>query len=314
MAMRGEIRGFLTGLALVAGIVLLLASAPILLPGQSLLQSLRFHLGVATLGLVVALLLARALWRGLALGLLVLASLAQGGWILLDQQRARAGLAERPVAARFEVLSFNLLISNPNGAAIADMILERAPDVVMLFEAAPVFGELERLSAAYPYRVGCDVEARCDTLLLSRTALSETRVESLSSFSEDRVIFARTEFEGRAVNLVAVHLTKPYFDQGAEIEVARLTRMLDGLEGPVFLAGDFNAAPWSRTLGRLVGNAGLLAPSAYPGTWPVRLGDLGIPIDTGFTRAPALIEHLEALADSLGSNHRGVFMRVGIAD
>lgn len=316
MTFGAEIRGLLTGLGLVAAGVVVAASAPAYLPGQQLLQSLRPHLAVGLLVFAVVVLLSGARWRALALAGVAALSLAHSAWIIIPQQQARAAAAARPAVAEFELLSFNVLNHNiGNSAPIVDMVLERDADAVILMEAAPLFADLERLRAVYPYGIGCEAEATCDTLLVSKTPLEEgSRLTQLSHFSPRRVIYAATEIEGQRVNLVAVHMTKPYFDSASQIESRQLMLDLRRLEGPVVIAGDFNAAPWSRNLIWLMRNANLITGNAYPGTWPVEFGDFGVPIDTMFTRAPAIITSIEGLPDPLGSNHRGIVARITLVE
>jgi endonuclease/exonuclease/phosphatase (EEP) superfamily protein YafD len=312
MGFRGEIRGLLTAFVLVAAVLVVAASGPLLIPGQPLLQTLRFHLAGGLVLLVVALFIVGARWRGVAFALLAAVSLGQGAWIIYGQQQARAPLAEAPTAAAFDLMSFNILIYNRNGAAIADMILARSPDVVFLFEAAPIFDELPRLAETYPYRAACEREGTCDILMLSKTPLEDVAIRSLSEFSPNRTIFAVSEIGGQRVNLVAVHMTKPYFDFAAEGEAWTLARYLERLTGPVVMAGDFNAAPWSRNMQRLAANADLVHAPGYPATWPMEAGPLGVPIDNVFTRAPAIVESVAALPDPMGSNHRGIVARIAI--
>ncbi|GLQ54613.1 endonuclease/exonuclease/phosphatase family protein [Devosia nitrariae] len=316
MALRAEIRGLLTGLGLVAAAVVVAASGPTYIPGQALLQSLRPHLAVGLLVYAVVVLFSGARWRALALAGIAAVSIAHTAWIIIPQQQARAAVAARPTVTQFDLLSFNVLNTNKgNSAPIVDMILERDADVVILMEAAPLLPDIERLRTAYPYGIGCELEATCDTLLVSKTPLEKSsRLADLGHIFPRRVIYAASVIDGHRVNLVAAHLTKPYFDYFSVAEARVLRKGLNGLEGPVVVAGDFNAAPWSRNLIRLMRNADLLTGNAYPGTWPVELGDLGVPIDTMFTRAPAVITSIEGLPDPMGSNHRGIVAQITLVE
>src|SRR5690606_30148579 len=117
---------------------------------------------------------------------------------------------------------------------------------------------------------------------------------------------------GQPVTVVGIHLSKPYFDNASLIEIQQLRRALAEIEGPVILAGDFNAAPWSEPLDFLARDQGLAPPPSHPATWPVRAGMFGVPIDNMFTRGSAQIMEIEAGADSFGSNHRYLLARVGL--
>jgi endonuclease/exonuclease/phosphatase (EEP) superfamily protein YafD len=310
-----ELRGGLTALALVVAGVLVAVSVDLGIPGQALLQSLRFHIAAVLLGLVLLLLLGGA-WRRALLFLLAFAvSAGQGAAIIYRQQEAREALVAAPGKPLLKLLSFNILTSNPNGESIARFVAGSGADVVVLMEASPIAAHVDMLRAAYPYLAGCGDGSRCGgVVVLSRTPLADVSVQSMSGIWLNRLVTATTEIAGQRVNLVAAHLVKPYFDEFAAEELAKLGAVIGRLEGPVVLAGDFNAAAWSEAIERLMTRQALLPGPGYPATWPVRLGPLGVPIDNIFTQAPLVIEKVEALGDAMGSNHRGLLAEIRVAD
>jgi endonuclease/exonuclease/phosphatase (EEP) superfamily protein YafD len=308
-----ELRGFLTAVAGVAALMVLLASAPYVLPGQPLLQTLRLHVAGGTLVVAIALLVVGARWRGILLALLAFVSLGEAAYWIGMQQSSRIAMTPHSETPRFSLVSYNVLIWNDRAVELADELLARDADVVFTFESGGIYSELPRLRERYPYKLGCDVEAVCDTMILSKTPIEGT-VGSLGDFSRGRLIVADAQLAGRDVNLVAVHMTKPYFDLAAEGESWALRRVLEGLDGPVIVAGDFNAAPWSGNMRRLLRDTGLMPSPWYPPTWPAPFGPLGVPIDNVFTRAPALVEEIEAIPDPLGSNHRGLEVLIQFPD
>lgn len=304
MKLAAEFRGLLSGLALVAIVLLLAIDAPSLIPGQELLQSLRFHIAIAVVPLLILLFLSRAWWRGLALLLVLGASVSVGGWIVYQQQRARPTV---DAVAQVDVLSFNVLAPNRRGPEIADYILETTPDVAIIMESNAIVPQIGRLASLYPHRAGCNAQGTdCDLMIFSRTPLSEVRVFGLEPFGRLRLVTAKTVVDGQSVTIVGVHLSKPYFDESAWSELYQTRDLLRQIEGPVILAGDFNAAAWSDNVAHFAADMGLAPPPFYPATWPVRAGALGVPIDNMFTRGNAVISSIGALDDSLGSNHRGL--------
>ena len=313
MKLAGEFRGMLTGLALVGMAVLAGVDGPQIIPGQELLQSLRFHIAGALLGLVVLLLISRAWWRGVLMLLVVFASLGQGGLIIYRQQQARQVFDGQTAAATMRLLTFNVLSNNGRGAEIVDYIFKAAPDVVFTMESNAVVPQIGRLATVYPYQAGCSPDGHdCDTMLFSRTPLTESRVLQFGAFERWRLIIAKTIIAGQEVTLIATHLTKPYFDEAAAVELRQLRRVLRDISGPVVLAGDFNAAAWSRPVARFVADAQMIPPPFYPATWPVRLGALGVPIDNMFTHDGARIDAISAMPDALGSNHRGLLATISL--
>ncbi len=308
-----ESRGAITAFALVVCAMLVAVSVDLGVPGEAILQSLRFHIAAGLLLLVVMLLATGAWWRALLFLLLAGLSLGEGAQIVYGQQQLRGALDRQPHRPLLKLLSFNLLNQNENGAQIADFLAGSDADVVFLMEATPIDSHLAQLAASFPYRVGCDEVATCDTVMLSRTPLEDVAVRSLSSIWTNRLVTATSVIGGERINLVAVHMVKPYFDYFAYEEAYILNQVLAEIEGPLLLAGDLNAAAWSDNIARLAKDAKLIPGPLYPATWPVRFGPLGVPIDNVFTRAPLLIERIESLDDAMGSNHRGLVAEIALA-
>lgn len=306
-----EMRGFALALSLVALAALLAITINFNIPGQQLLHSLRFYLAAAALVPALLLLFSGARWRAAAVLALVLASAGQGAVIVLNQQRARPAVSG-DVLASLDVLSFNVLSKNPGGQAIADYLVQSPPDIAMIMEAPALEPYLDRLGAVFPSRVGCQSPQACDLALFSRLPLTDAKIEALGPLQRMRLITARTVVGGQPVTIVALHLSKPYFDETAWIELTQVRAFLRKVEGPVILAGDFNAAAWSGNVARFVDRAALQPAPSYPATWPVELGIFGIPIDNMFTRGGAVIRSIAALPDAMGSNHRGLRATVDI--
>jgi len=310
MLSRAEFRGGLLALGGLTAVVYLLISFSPGLPGEMLLQSLRFHIALGGIGLSALLALAGARWRGLLLLLVTLASLAEGAQLVAEQQRRRA-VAEAPLR-ELSVLSYNVLTSNARAEEAARHIAALAPDVAVIMETPGIEPYLEDIAAALPHRVGCAETANCDLAILSRHPIVSGEVLPMWPFRFQRLVRAVLDVEGTPVTVVGVHLSKPYFDGASWSEALQVGRLLARQEGPVIVAGDFNAAAWSETLVWLGRHAELAPPPWYPASWPVRLGPLGVPIDNMFTRGNARILAIEAGAESYGSNHRYLLGTVGI--
>lgn len=308
-----ELRGAITAFALVVSGVLVAVSFDLGIPGQSLLQSLRFHIAAGLLGLVVLLFLGGAWRRGLVFLLVFGISAGQGAAIVYRQQEARTALSASASKPLFRLLSFNLLSPNQNGEKIAQFVAGSGADVVVLMEALPVADHVAILRAVYPYTAGCGDDERCGgVVMLSRTPLGNVKIDSLSHVWLDRLVTATTTIGGQQVNIVAAHLVKPYFDGFADDEFEKLGEVIGKLDGPLVLAGDFNAAAWSDAVDNLALDQRLIPGPSYPATWPVRLGPLGVPIDNIFTRSPLVVDQVRSIEDSMGSNHRGLIAEIGV--
>lgn len=309
-----ELRG---GLLVVAGLVVLILALAIVtpgLPGELLLQSLRFHILAGGLALAVLMLVAGLRWRVLMFLLCLGAAGVHGALPLLDMHARRDTPMAGAPATTLDVLSYNVLTGNRRAEEVARFIVDAAPDVAVIMETPGVSDYLDEISAVLPYRLGCAEpnSDSCDLSIHSKYPVLEGSIRRLWPFHNERFLLARIEKDGVPVMIVGVHFSKPYFDQASWVETEQLARILASVEGDMILTGDFNAAPWSDTVEYLAEEAGLIPGPSHPATWPVRAGPLGVPIDNMFTRGSARILEIAAGEDSFGSNHRYLRATVGL--
>lgn len=310
MLNREELRGAL--LAAGAGLVLLLAILTVTpgFPGDILFQSLRFHFIAVGILLWVALFVFGARWRSLFLLIPLILAGVHSGMILMEIFNRRTPIAAEPVAS-LDFLSFNVLAHNRTASALVDAVIANPPDVMLIMETPGVEVHLQRLETVLPYRVGCERTVTCDIALMSRLPLANTRINQLPPFDQERLVTAEVTLDGQTVTFVGLHLTKPYFDRLSFTELNFIRHQVSAIEGPVIMAGDFNSAAWTDTVGWLIRALDLVPGPWTPATWPVIAGPVGVPIDNMFTRGNARITTIEA-GDSLGSNHRPLRASVAI--
>ncbi|MDQ0454496.1 endonuclease/exonuclease/phosphatase family protein [Rhizobium paknamense] len=294
------------------GVLLLVAFGIVCLRGLTgfwppgFIHSLQLHVGLAMLAGAGLMALLRRGWLARLAFLAALIVTAQAVWLIVRSlPSAPAVTAE---AEPLKVLSFNVLGDNlENGAAIADFIQASGADVAYVMEAEPVGLHLDRLSKTYPYRIGCGAHTdTCDLLLLSKYPLTDIFVGSLSDLRRDRFAMANINVRGAPLRLVAAHLSKPYFDDYHLEETEELADVLEDFDGPLLLAGDFNASILAPDMQRLLERTGLTTTGLEPATWPIRAGRFGVPIDHIFIRAPLSARSLTRIPSNFGSNHYGL--------
>lgn len=312
LALASELRGVLTGLSLVVAALLLAISVDLGIPGQELLQSLRFHFVIVCLLLPIGLALCRAPLRATVMLALLLLSATQGALIIAGQFQRRE--APPAVAGTLSLLSFNVLSDNPQPEAVVNYITTQMPQVVVLMEANGLADQFETLRAAFPNIVGCPSKDDCDTAILTTLPVKTSYVHEFGPFRRHRMVTVWVEFQGQKVAIVAAHLSKPYFDRASAAELAELTGSLQWQKIPTILAGDFNSAAWSTSMASMLRDANMAPPPFLPATWPVELGPFGIPIDNIFSSDGVFIREIAALPDPLGSNHFGLTARIDIAE
>ncbi|WP_051558986.1 endonuclease/exonuclease/phosphatase family protein [Allorhizobium undicola] len=287
------------------------------LPGlwpPGFLHSLQLHLGafLVAVALFLLLLAQRAgkirlavAWTNLAGALAITAHALLMIAIYLPPAPANGGGV---AYQRLKVMSFNVLGDNlENGRAIAEMIRASGADIAYVMEAEPVGQHLDRLTDIYPYRIGCGIHTdTCDLMLLSKYPLTNIYVGTLSDLRRDRFAMAKISVHGAPLRLVAAHLSKPYFDDYHIEETDELADVLEDFDGPLLLAGDFNASILAPDMQNLLARTGLTTAGIEPATWPIAAGRLGVAIDHIFIRQPLAAEKLERLPSAMGSNHYGL--------
>lgn len=297
-------------LAVLAMLALAAASIDLPVPNSDVLQSLRFHFAAACLALPIALFVLGARWRAILVLALILVSIGQGAYLIHKQQEPRKQLEAAVDTDGFTVMSFNVLATSDRGQDVTDYMINLAPDIAVIMETPGIERSLGRLATTFPYHIGCENTATCDLSLFSRTPLINAQMHLLGPLKHERLISARTIINGRPVTIVALHLSKPYFDGIAIAELWQITHLLRQIDGPVLLTGDFNSAAWSRSVRQFVNRSQLIPPPRYPSTWPVRLGEFGVPIDNMFTRGALRIDEIGAMPSNFSSNHRGLLAHV----
>lgn len=111
----------------------------------------------------------------------------------------------------------------------------------------------------------------------------------------------QVEKDGETLWIVSVHLHWPW-PYGQAEQVATLLPVLEGLEGPVVMAGDFNMVRWAWSVRALAAAARVEPVGATSGTYLGLSPWLHLPIDHAFAPGGGRVETREVF----GSDHRGL--------
>jgi endonuclease/exonuclease/phosphatase (EEP) superfamily protein YafD len=159
---------------------------------------------------------------------------------------------------------------------------ETDADVVVLQEVGSKHEKLlQQLQQAYPHQ-----EGKRELVILSRYPvvdggwLDRPRQRCrLSPIAK----WARVDVNGRGIDVVAVHMVRPFRSALQKSDFNRLNRFLKSKTGLVIVAGDFNATPWTRRFHGLLAGTGLKRLNTFAPTWPVHWRNLPLlpvlPID-----------------------------------
>lgn len=246
------------------------------------------------------------------LAMAALGCLAHGTWRLGGLGLALALTAGVPLALSYQTAGVagdwtlyqkNMLFRNADLAGLEADIRATAPDVLTLQEVTQANrAMLAALKDVLPGQVWCPFRAVGGVAVATRwpvVAGTETCAHGLAALQAETP-------KGR-VWLVALHLSWPWpYEQATHL--GKVLPVLEALEGPVVLAGDFNAVPWSRAVGRIAEAAGSRLARPVHGTLPSFGPLLVLPIDHALVPAGGQTE----LRGLLGSDHRGVVVRFAL--
>ncbi len=195
----------------------------------------------------------------------------------------------------------NLLYNRRDDAAWLDSVARHDPDVITLQEVSGRnLALLDSLAAAYPTQVACPFRAVGGVAVLSRLpAVPGTAICA----GGDGLAAVQVETAFGPVWLVSLHLHWPW-PYGQPEQVARLLPVLQGLEGHVILAGDFNAVAWSHTLRRIEAASGTTRIGPWAPTFHTPPYGIPLEIDHVLT-GPAHAQEVVVLPKH-GSDHNGV--------
>lgn len=271
----------------------------------SFTYSFQLHIGIT--GAVAAIILFLVLRSRYMLFLFVWAiALSAHATMLRYEFVSPAG--ENVVGQAFKLISFNMLGDNDaNAEHIAEFLIKSDADAAYIMEGAPLAPYLARIAATFPYRLGCMVGTEtCDLLMFSKHPLESAKFVTLSDLRSDRMATAQVTISDTTINLVALHVSKPYFDDYHEMELFNASWLMMGMHGPLIVGGDFNSSSIAPDMLRFQKNNKLHVSNFEPATWPIEAGQFGIPIDHIFSRMPATMTNLTRLPDAMGSNHYGL--------
>lgn len=245
--------------------------------GDILALVVDYYIAVGLL-LLVAYLLARA-WRWAAL---VGAILLLNGQLLLAYEPI--GQAAPPVAERsLRLMVYNIYFENMDLAAISATVARYDPDIVFLMEYSnAIQQQLEPAFAAYPHRLIQPSRMTMGLALFSRIPLDRTEV-TRSPETRIPIYTVQMQVDGQPFTFVGGHPWPPQL-QWAQLhrdQMRDITAVAERASGPLVVAGDFNAAPWSYAMNNLAERAevrNIRRPLDITKSW-LPLPIFGLPID-----------------------------------
>lgn len=225
----------------------------------------------------------------------------------LPRSQAAAAVSDAD-GRRLVVISMNVHRVNDDATAAVAYLRARRPDAVAVLEVdAHWAAALDGLADLFPHRVIRPRDDNFGIAVLSRSPLAdvEERVFCATGYPSLLVTVRR---EAGDVRLVATHPFPPFNARCTNLLVEHLDGVAAAVAAsplPCVVAGDLNAAPWSRPFRRLVAASGLVDSALGRGvrpTWHAHLPAPRIPIDHVLVPPGAVVLRREVGPD-IGSDH-----------
>lgn len=215
-----------------------------------------------------------------------------------------AMLAPGPVGGDLRVYQKNLLFRNDDLPGLMADIRATDPDVITLQEVSAANETLlSGLRDGWPHQLLCPFARVGGTAVLTRLPPIPGRTICAPGLSAVEV----TGPQG-PLWLVSVHLHWPWpYRQAAHLK--ELLALVETMEGPVVMAGDFNMVAWSDALAALRWAAGVDHARPSRGTYIGFDPWLRLPIDHVLAPGGGRMETRPAL----GSDHLGLLAEVRLA-
>lgn len=214
-----------------------------------------------------------------------------------------------------KIVTFNLQESNGDYKAVRDFLRFENADLVILVEATPRWKrELASLSNEYPYSFIQEHGSYFGLALLSKKSWSSIEYIPPKGANGVPILKSRFKINGQFFTLIGTKTFPPTslgWAARRNNQLSILKQTIEEISGPVILAGDLNATPWSAAIKSFrQGSIKQWREGPITPSWPSLLGPLGIQIDHIMVNAPLRILS-QSSGPYIGSDHLPLIANVG---
>lgn len=279
-------------------------------PVLDLLNHAQILLFPATLiGVAIVALALRGTMRSVAVIYAIVGFAASANVMLPEFATALSTRPAAPASDTVRVMTHNLFGLHYQMAQVTAAIKGENPDIIVLQE---YFGEQAtglhpELLADYPFFVRCRGGKRANLGLYSRLPFEQVQDGACpnNAYVTDRTGHILAQFRtpgGKSFKLLTTHMDWPFPVDRQREQLAALSSVLAGIDGPLIVAGDFNSTPWSYALRDFVASNGLVRETVNLVTYPLRFFYFGawrdtipfLPLDHVMTRGGIVVHELHA--------------------
>ncbi|MGZ8216976.1 endonuclease/exonuclease/phosphatase family protein [Methylomagnum sp.] len=217
-----------------------------------------------------------------------------------------------PIERGLNIASANAHLDNTDATRLHHWIISVSPEIVVVSEVSPGFGQQLDLMFEYPHRIINSSYDPFGIALLSKLPIKDSSVvkdnEGIPHIS------ATLMMGNQPIRIAAIHPMPPIsteYHQARDEKLLALVKnsMAGGV--PALIAGDFNATPWSTAFTGL-DNLGWHRASGLRPTWPFwGHGVFGIPIDHVIASSQWRLLG-NTVGPDIGSDHYPILVRLSL--
>ncbi|UJW85806.1 endonuclease/exonuclease/phosphatase family protein [Devosia sp. SL43] len=268
-----------------------------------------FLLPGTVIALVLVAIVLRGQWRSLAVIYVFVGVAASANVMVPEFIAGMRGYPTPGAAPVVRMMTHNLFGMNYEMEKVSAAIFAEDPDIIVFQE---YFGEQATelhplLLERYPYFVRCRGGKRANLGMYSRIPFEQVEDGACpdNAYVTTRTAHILAKFEtpdGKPFSVITTHMDWPIPVQRQRDQLTALSEVLDKIEGPMILAGDFNSTPWSYSLRAFVAENGLVRQTVNLVTYPLRWFYFGawrdtlpfLPLDHVMTRGGMTVHELHA--------------------
>ncbi|MDF1815259.1 MAG: endonuclease/exonuclease/phosphatase family protein [Verrucomicrobiales bacterium] len=235
-------------------------------------------------------------------------SLAAGIVLLFTLYPYYTGKPDHPdQVEKTRLLVFNVLTDNEEKAKVADYILSKDPDVIVLLEIDVRWrlAMMARLSQKYPWHIERTRADNFGIAAFSKRPFTSAEILDLG----EEIPSVDLCFDN--VRIIGTHPVPPMnrdYRESRNRQFEALERVVNQSTLPLIVCGDMNSTPWSPAMKNFMKSTGLIDSArgfGYRATWYGMHGLVGLWIDHVFHSKEITTLHRDVGPD-LGSDHRAI--------
>lgn len=261
-------------------------------------DSLSVGRGIAAVAVLILAVFASFAGLRMAAFVSMLLALLTGGQVLL-------AYSWPGVPGSYMVYQKNVLYRNTELPALAEDIRATNPAIVTLQEVVPANSAwMETLRDAFPHQLLCPGQTVGGQAILTQLPPVEGTAFCGPGLAAMQVVGGTVD-EPMPFWVVSVHLHWPWpYSQADQVQL--MLPILDRLQGPTIMAGDFNMVRWANSVRQLSDILGVKPAGPTAGSYIGLSQVFPLPIDHVFSSHGGRV----SLRPALGSDHLGLLAQV----